>query len=40
MFCERCGKITLDSRVGRILADREIAIRKINKRNENELKKI
>ena len=39
IVCERCGEIILLERVDKILADREAAIKRMNKRSNNATKK-
>ena len=39
IVCERCGEIILLERVDKILADREAAIKRMNERNNNAIKK-
>jgi len=38
IVCERCGKIILLERIDKILADREEAIKRLNKRSTNACK--
>ena len=35
IICEECGKIILKDRIDNILADREAAIKRLNKRNNH-----
>ena len=37
--CERCGEILQTNKIDKILADRKLAIKRMNERNNNAIKK-
>ena len=39
MLCERCYKIVTNKKLEKILADREAAIKRMNERSNNAIKK-
>lgn len=39
IVCERCGEILQTNKIDKILADRKLAIKRMNERNNNAIKK-